>query len=138
ALALSMVKGEHGHQRKELDKLVHWLADDLKPELINLTNVILAGVVGPIKRRLKVPVLGTLQGDDIFLESLTPPYHDAALDLVREHCRALDGFIATSEYYADFMSEYLKIPRRLIDVVHPGLNLKGHGGPRPERNSTPL
>src|SRR5271170_2456390 len=60
-LALSMLKGEHGHQRKELDKLVHWLADDLQPELINLTNVILGAVVAPIKRRLKVPVLGTLQ-----------------------------------------------------------------------------
>jgi glycosyltransferase involved in cell wall biosynthesis len=138
ALTLSMLRGEHGHQRKELDKLVDWLANDLRPELLNLTNVILAALVHPLKRRLKVPVLGTLQGDDIFLESLPPKYHGAALDLVREHCRALDGFIATSAYYADFMSEYLQIPRRRIDVVHPGLNLSGHGGPRPERNGGPL
>jgi glycosyltransferase involved in cell wall biosynthesis len=138
ALTISMLRGEHGHQRKELDKLVGWLAADLKPELVNLTNVILAALVHPLRRRLKAPILGTLQGDDIYLESLPPKYHGAALDLVREHCRALDGFIATSGYYADFMSEYLKIPRGRIDVVYPGLNLGGHGGPRPERNGTPL
>lgn len=137
-LTLSMLRGEHGRQRKELDKLVHWLADDLKPELVNLTNVILAALVAPLKRRLNIPVLGTLQGDDIFLESLPPQYHGAALDMVREHCRAFDGFIATSAYYADFMADYLQIPRHKIDVIHPGLNLHGHGGPRPERNGTPL
>jgi glycosyltransferase involved in cell wall biosynthesis len=42
----------------------------------------------------------------------------------------MQGFIATSRYYADFMSEYLRIPRDKIDVVYPGLNLKGHGQPR--------
>ena len=45
----------------------------------------------------------------------------------------MDGFIATSGYYADFMSGYLGIPRERIHVVYPGLNLRGHGGPRTSR-----
>ena len=40
----------------------------------------------------------------------------------------MDGFIATSRYYADFMAGYLGIPRERIHVVYPGLNLAGHGG----------
>ena len=40
----------------------------------------------------------------------------------------IDGFIATSGYYADFMAGYLGLPRDQIHVVYPGLNLTGHGG----------
>src|SRR6516164_3430297 len=39
-LTISMLKGEHGHQRKEIDKLVGWLADEVKPEVVNLTNAL--------------------------------------------------------------------------------------------------
>src|SRR5579883_1769327 len=128
-LTISMLKGEHGHQRKEIAKLVRWLAAEVRPEIINLTNVLLSGMVAELKRHLDVPVLGTLQGDDIFLEALPEPYRGQALELVREHCRQMDGFIATSRYDADFMAEYLRIPRERIDVVYPGLNLQGHGVP---------
>ena len=39
-----------------------------------------------------------------------------------------------NRYYADFMSEYLAVPRDRIAVIRPGLNLQGHaaaGRPRP-------
>jgi glycosyltransferase involved in cell wall biosynthesis len=137
-LTLSILKGEHGFQRKEIAKLVHWLLHDVRPDLVNLTNVLLSGVVHEIKRHLKVPVIGMLQGDDLFLESLPPAHRSQALELTRAHCRELDGFIATCAYYADFMAEYLQIPRSRIDVVYPGLNLKGHGGPRAARDEAPF
>jgi len=137
-LTISILKGEHGYQKKEIAKLVHWLAHDLRPDLVNLTNVLLAGVVHEIKRHLQVPVLGTLQGDDLFLEALPPSVRGQALELTRAHCREMDGFIATCAYYADFMAEYLQIPRGRIDVVYPGLNLKGHGGTRPSRHDAPF
>jgi glycosyltransferase involved in cell wall biosynthesis len=135
ALTISMLKGDRGYQKKEIVKLAKYLSEDVKPELINLTNVLLAGLVPEIKRRCpSVPILATLQGDDIFLESLTEPYKSEALRLVREHCRSIDRFITTSHYYADFMSGYLEIPRERIEVVWPGLNLKGHAQPTDERS----
>ena len=137
ALTVSMLKGEHGYQRKEVEKLVAWLAAEVRPEVINLTNVLISGMVHEIKATLGVPVFGTLQGDDIFLESLPEPYRTQCLELIRAHCAEMDGFIATSAFYADFMAEYLSIPRGRIHVVHPGLNLAGHGGPRPARAVPP-
>jgi glycosyltransferase involved in cell wall biosynthesis len=127
-LTVSMLQGEHGHQRKEVSKLVRWLKHEVKPDVVNLTNVLLSGMVHEIKRELGVPVLGTLQGDDIFLEALPEPQRAKALTLIRDHCRETDGFIATSGYYAGFMSDYLAIPRERVHVVYPGLNLRGHGG----------
>ena len=126
-LTISMLQGELGHQAKELDKLVDWLENYVRPEIINLTNVILSGMVHRLRERVKVPVLGSLQGDDIFLEMLPEPHRAKAIELISQHCRQMQGFIATSRYYADFMSEYLRIPRDKIDVVYPGLNLTGHG-----------
>jgi glycosyltransferase involved in cell wall biosynthesis len=137
-LTLSMLRGDHGYQGKEIDKLLHWLEDDIRPQVVNLTNVLLSGMVAQLKERLHMPVLGTLQGEDIFLEALPEPHRQAALDLIREHCRAMDGFIATSVYYADFMAQYLAIPRERIDVVYPGLNLRGHGAAGPSRNGVPF
>ena len=129
-LAVSMLKGEHGFQKKEIDKLVSWLAAEIKPQIVNLTNVLLSGTVDTLKERLKVPILATLQGDDIFLESLPADYRVEAIALIRAHCQEIDGFIATSRYYADFMTGYLGLPRDKIAVVYPGLNLKGHGESR--------
>src|SRR5882724_6790601 len=139
-LTISVLKGEHGYQAKEVTKLVDWLKAEIRPEIVNLTNVLLSGLVHELKRRLKVPVLATLQGDDVFLEALPEAPKQQALQLIRDHCREIDGFIATSGYYADFMADYLSIPREKIHVVYPGLNLVGHGerGVSTPRSDDPL
>ncbi|HYT92010.1 MAG TPA: glycosyltransferase family 1 protein, partial [Gemmataceae bacterium] len=78
-LTISVLRGEHGYQSKEIDKLVQWLASEVRPELIELTNVLLSGLVHPLKARLGVPVVAALQGDDIFLEALPPKYKTEAI-----------------------------------------------------------
>ena len=133
-LTISMLKGEHGYQRKEITKLAHWLAREVQPDIINMSNVLLSGMVHELKDRLGAPIVSTLQGDDIFLEALPENYRRQAIALIREHCRHMAGFISTSAAYAEFMAGYLDIPRGKIHVVYPGLNLKGHGLPRPERS----
>jgi glycosyltransferase involved in cell wall biosynthesis len=137
-LTLSVLRGEHGYQRKEIDKLVEWLAAEVRPQLVGLTNVLLSGLVEPIKARLKVPVVAMLQGDDIFLEALPQKYRTEAIRLISANGRAIDGYISTSRYYADFMAGYLTLPRERIDVVYPGLNLKGHGGARTVPSGPPF
>jgi glycosyltransferase involved in cell wall biosynthesis len=137
-LAISVLKGEHGRQRKEVARLVDWLADDIKPDVVLFSNVLLSGIVHPLRAKWRVPVLATLQGDDVFLDALPEASRQTALELVREHCREIDGFIATSRYYAKFMAEYLRIPGERIDVVYPGLNLQGHGLPRLNRAGKPF
>ena len=50
-LTLSMLRGHLGNQKKEVVKLARYLGEEVKPELINITNVLLAGLVPEIKRR---------------------------------------------------------------------------------------
>jgi glycosyltransferase involved in cell wall biosynthesis len=137
-LTLSMLEGEHGRQKKELDKLVGWLADDVRPDIVNLSNALISGMVHAIKDKLGCRVICTLQGDDVFLEALPERFRTRALDLIRQHCQEIDGFVATSRYYADFMAGYLGIPREKIEVIYPGLKLDGHGLATDPRSSDTL
>jgi glycosyltransferase involved in cell wall biosynthesis len=120
-LTVSMLEGSHGKQRKEVEKLVDWFETDWRPDVVLLTNGLLSGIVPELKRRLNVPIVATLQGDDIFLESLPITSRKRSIDLIRDNCREVDGFIATCRYYADFMADYIGIPREKIEIVYPGI-----------------
>lgn len=122
-MTLSMLKGTHGYQRSEVNRLIDWLADEVKPEVILLTNVLLSGIIPELKRRLNVPVFTTLQGDDIFLEELPPEARAEAIQLIRKNCEQVTAHIATCRYYADFMANYLGLPRDRMRVVYPGIEL---------------
>ncbi len=135
-MTISMLQGEHGRQRKEVEKLVRFLADDFKPDVVVLSNVLISGLVPALKERWSGPVLATLQGDDIFLEALPPADRARSIELVRRNGEAIAGYFVTSAYYADFMSSYLGLPRERMHVVYPGINLKGHG-PRAEYRVKP-
>jgi glycosyltransferase involved in cell wall biosynthesis len=122
-----MLKGEEGRQRKEVQKLVRWLARDVKPDLVHLNNVMLIGSAREIQHQLGVPVVCTLSGEDIFLEKLAEPYYSSARLLLRQRAAELPAFVAMNRYYADFMADYLAVSRQRIEVIPPGLDLEGHG-----------
>ncbi len=127
-LTVSMLSGEYGYQKKELEKLVKWLQVDNKPDIVYLTNSMLVGMAREIKNAVGVPVVCALQGEDIFLRDLIDPYKTEALTLLAERAADADGFVAPCNYYAQFMAaEYLKVSVDKIDVVPLGLNLDGHG-----------
>jgi glycosyltransferase involved in cell wall biosynthesis len=124
-LTVSMLKGEDGFQHKEISKLLDWLKHEGPPDVVSLPYSLLLGLAKPIKEALGRPVCCTLQGEDLFLEGLQEPYRSEAKDLIRANLRHVDAFISVSEYYADFMPEYLGIPREKIRVVPLGINLLG-------------
>jgi glycosyltransferase involved in cell wall biosynthesis len=121
-LTVSMLKGSNGFLRKEVSRLVHFLADEVSPEIINLPNSLLISLAPAIKKAMNVPVCCTLQGEDLFLKSLPEKYQQEALQLIRMHAPSVDAFIAVSEYGAQSMSEYLEIDRSRIHVVPLGIN----------------
>ena len=135
ALTLSVLQGEDGHQRKELEKLTKWLKDSYRPDLVQLTNSMFVGFAKEMKKALGVPILCALQGEDIFLEGLVEPYKSQALEVLRERALDVDGFIAPCRYYAEFMASYLDISHDKVDVVKLGLNLEGHGEVRDTASS---
>jgi glycosyltransferase involved in cell wall biosynthesis len=137
SLTVSMLEGATGPHAKELEKLLVWLRD-FKPDIVQLTNSMFVGFAGPIREALNVPVIVAFQGEDIFLDALDEPYRERARTLMREHARKADGFVATSDWYADFMSKYVQMPIDRIDVVQLGLDLTGHEIRSDERSDRPF
>jgi glycosyltransferase involved in cell wall biosynthesis len=129
ALTVSMLQGENGRQKKELKKLLDWLAE-IRPDIVHLNNALLLGTAPAIRRELRVPVVCSLTGEDIFLEKLHKPHDAAAKELLRRHAHEIDGLTAMNSYFADFMADYLAVAREKIEVIPPGLNLAGFG-PKP-------
>ena len=126
-LTVSTLKGEAGNQAKEFGKLLGYL-DHLPPfDLAILPNSLLISLAPALRRALKRPVLCTFQGEDLFIESLDEPHRSRSKELIRQHAAQVDGFVAASDYYADFMTSLLGIDRGAIHQVPMGINLEGHG-----------
>ncbi|MCC9606381.1 glycosyltransferase family 4 protein [Blastopirellula sp. JC732] len=123
ALTLSMLRGEHGNQRQEAVRLADWLADSVKPQVINLSNILIGGCIGAIRRKTDAPIVVTLQGDDIFLEDLPEPYKSKSLAEIRKLAQQVDGFIVFSRYYAEFMSEWFQTPIEKFRIVPLGIDV---------------
>jgi glycosyltransferase involved in cell wall biosynthesis len=138
ALCVSMLKGEEGRQRKEVEKLIRWL-EETGPDVVHLSTALLAGMARPIRRRLGVPVVATLTGEDGFLDRLPEPHRSEARRVFRDRAGDLAALVALSKDYADYMAAYSGLPRERFHVIPPGLNLATidedlrQAGPRPTR-----
>jgi len=123
ALTLSMLKGEEGRQSRELEKLVAALSDGARPDVVCLSNVLLAGLVRRLKQDLGAPVLCTLQGEAPFLDALPGKYSAECWSVLAERARDIDGFVPVSRYYGDLMRERLGLDDSRVHVVHNGIDL---------------
>jgi len=123
---LSMLRGEHGRQAKELDRLVAWLASEARPDVVCLSNALLVGVVRRIKAELGVPVVCWLQDEDIFLDHLPQPERAEAWQTVAERGAEVDAFVAVSRYFADQMASRLALPPERLRVIYNGICLEGY------------
>jgi glycosyltransferase involved in cell wall biosynthesis len=137
ALTVTMLRGSEDFQQAESDRLVDWLKSESQPDVIVFSNMLTAGCVPRLKQRLNVPVVVTLQGDDIFLGDLVEPYRSRALEEIRRLDGAIDGYLVPSGYYADHMAHYLGLPRDKFRIVPLGLDTGGFSEVASERFDGP-
>lgn len=122
---LSMLRGEHGRQVKELDRLTTFLAERDRPHVLSLSNVLLVGLVRRIKQALDVPVVCSLQDEENYVDSIAEPYRAEAWQVLRERAREVDAFIAPSEFYGRQMQQRLDLPAERFRVIHNAIDPTG-------------
>jgi len=123
---LSMLQGRDGKQLKELQRLTDWLdALDPKPDVIIVSNILLAGLVPSLKERLNIPVVCLLQDEEGFLDTLSATYAQQCWQLVRQHAASFDALICVSDYYQQVMQERLDIKAETMQVIPMGLDPAG-------------
>lgn len=124
-MALSMLRGMDGNQRKEVRRLVQWMVGSARPDVIVITNLLVAAFVDELKRHLNVPVVVMLQGDDVFLQQLPDEAREACLREIRRIAGGIDRFLVHSHDYREFISGFLGIDAERIGVVPLGLDPTG-------------
>ena len=110
SLTIDLLSGIEGPQHREIQELVDYICDDLKPDVVLFSNALLSGVIPALRQRYSGTILTLLQGDDIFLEGLTPQYKSRAMMLLTKNCQFLNGILTHSRYYSGFMQTYLNLP----------------------------
>jgi glycosyltransferase involved in cell wall biosynthesis len=129
AMTVSMLRGESGFQLKDIRKLTAFLRTEEPPDIAILPNSLLIGLARPIREALHRPVACTLQGEELFLNQLLEPYRSQALELIRAKVEDVDGFVAVSEFSADYWQGKLGIPDRTMHVVPLGIDADSYGPP---------
>lgn len=121
-MTVSMLRGEAGHQKKEIEHLSRWLDSQRPFDVALIPYALLLGLAPMLKAR-GMRVACELQGEDLFLDALVEPFRTESKTLIAERAKDVGLFIAGSRYYADAMSADLGIPREKIQVVPHGIDI---------------
>jgi glycosyltransferase involved in cell wall biosynthesis len=121
-MTISMLMGEHGNQNHELEKMVHWLKDHFKPDVIHISNALLLGLAHRLKEHLNVPVICSLQDEDVWVDNMKPEFIDNVWNLMQEKANDIDMFVSVSHYYSEFMRNKLHISEDKLTTLHLGVD----------------
>jgi glycosyltransferase involved in cell wall biosynthesis len=121
-MTVSMLLGEDGKQKAELDKMIDWIAENCQPDIIHLSNALLLGLARRIKQRLNVPVVCSLQDEDVWVDVMKPSFKEKVWKLMGERAADADAFIAVSDYYAKVARQWMNLPEEKIHTIHLGVD----------------
>jgi glycosyltransferase involved in cell wall biosynthesis len=125
ALTFSMLHGEQGSQARDLEELIDWLANQPRPDLIVLSNVLLVGLARRLHEALGAPVVVTLRGEETFLDDLPDAWRRRVLPVLAERARELRGLIAPTRLSAARAAARLNLPPERVRVVPAGIDPEG-------------
>ena len=121
-MTVSMLLGEQGKQSAELDKMVDWIAEHCKPDVIHLSNALLLGLARRLKQKLNIPVVCSLQDEVVWVDVMKPSFRAKVWGLMSERAADVDAFISVSEYYAEVAKKWMNLPTEKMHTVHLGVD----------------
>jgi glycosyltransferase involved in cell wall biosynthesis len=124
AMTYSMLQGRDGRQRKELVRLLDWLKDQERPDILHVSDALLLGIAAEIRAALGTPIVCSLQDEDTWVDALGAEWRDRCWNLIGDLARDADGLVAVSNWYANQMAARLRIPRKRINVVPLGIEVE--------------
>ncbi|MDD4108497.1 MAG: glycosyltransferase family 4 protein [Prolixibacteraceae bacterium] len=125
-MTVSMLLGEQGAQKDELENMVDWIAERCKPDVIHLSNALLLGLARRLKERVGVPVVCSLQDEDVWVDVMKPSFRDKIWDLMHTRAGDVDALVAVSDFYADVMQDKMNLPPEKVHTFYLGVDYKDY------------
>jgi glycosyltransferase involved in cell wall biosynthesis len=121
ALTESMLLGEDGLQRDDLAEVVNYLKHHEKPDIVHFSNALLLGMAGMIRREVGVPVVCSLQDEDVWIDAMEPAAREKMWALMARQALKTDALIAVSDWFAGEMKKKMQLPDGLVHTVPIGI-----------------
>ena len=125
-MTMSMLQGEDGHQAEELEHLVRYLRDEVRPDVIHLSNALLLGLARRLKQEVSAIIVCSLQDENEWVDLMEEDFQRRVWDLMAKRGEDVDLFITSSRYYADRCREVLHIPDKKMEIIPGGINCRGY------------
>lgn len=137
-LTLAMLAGPEGPHRESFEELARHIAV-LRPDAVIMSNALLSGSLPAIRDVYTGPLACVLQGDDLFLDTLTPEYKEPALAALARHAAIFDRFFVHTRFYRDHISRYLGLDVDRFELMPLGIDFTPHTGqPRRLEHRAPV
>lgn len=133
-MTLSMLRGHEGYQQEELQMLTDYLRDHEKPDIVHLSNALLLGLAYKIKNELHIPVVCSLQDEDVWVDAMYPHYRQKVWNMMAEKGKDVDAFISVSDFFSGVMRNNMRIPGKKLHTIHVGINPDNYTYHKPETN----
>ena len=125
-MTVSMLLGEKGDQKDELDHMVNWIAEHCQPDVIHISNALLLGLARRLKEKIGVPVLCTLQDEDVWIDPMKPQFQNRIWELMHERAKDVDMLVSVSHFFAGLMKERMNLPDEKIKTIHLGVDAEDY------------
>ncbi len=122
-LTLNMISGENAFREKEVDRLISYLIQTGKPDVIHLSNALIVGLAHHLKKKMDVKVICSLLNEDDWIDEMAEPYRGMAWKLIAKEAVNIDAFITPSYYYKDLFIRQTGVAGDNIHVVPLGLDV---------------
>ncbi|MEA1877448.1 MAG: glycosyltransferase family 4 protein [Bacteroidota bacterium] len=137
-MTISMLLGEEGKQHEELDRMVSWIGDNCNPDIIHLSNALLNGIAPKLKQVLNVPIVCSLQDEDVWIDPMEEKFQMRSWGLMEENSEYIDAYISVSDYYSKLVREKMNIPKEKLFTLHLGVDPEEYESPSPHASTLRL
>lgn len=121
-MTLSMIEGEGLAFEENVKQLIDWVKQTEKPDVIQLSSSLLLGIAKELKKETKLPIVCSLQDEEVWIDSLKSEFAEKAWQGVLANAKYVDRFITTSYYYQQIVET--RLPQLgHVDVIYPGIDV---------------
>ncbi|KAA6309909.1 D-inositol 3-phosphate glycosyltransferase [termite gut metagenome] len=121
-MTLSMINGNDEVFNRQVHTLIEWIKEHERPDIIYLSTSLLIGIAKAIKREVNIPLICSLQDEEIWIDCLNKKDAEAAWNGIGENTGYVDHFTTTSEFYKQNIERKFPQIKDKIGVVYPGVD----------------
>ena len=125
-MTISMLLGEQGEQKEELENMVNWIGEHCNPDVIHISNALLLGLAKRLKERTGVPIICSLQDEDVWVDAMQPKFQQRIWDLMHERAEDVDALVAVSNFFSDTMKKRMRLPDEKVHTFYLGVDYEDY------------